>query len=91
MGEYVNGPERVTDVRVYHRLLAKSASVRGFFLPQFGEHFREHMTRLFGLVQSGQITAAIDPTEFRGLDQVADAVEHLHSGKSRGKVVVRLD
>ena len=91
VGEYVGGPERVTDVRVYHRLLAKSASVRGFFLPQFAGHFREHMTRLFGLVRSGELIAAIDPAEFRGLESVADAVEHLHSGKSRGKVVVWLE
>ena len=91
VGEYVKGPERVEDVRVYHRLLAKSASVRGFFLPQFARHFREHMTRLFGLVRAGELTAAIDPAEFRGLDQVADAVEHLHSGESRGKVVVWLE
>ena len=91
VSEYVEGAERVTDVRVYHRLLAKSASVRGFFLPQFAGHFREHMRRLLGLVASGELTVAIDPTEFRGLASVADAVEHLHSGQSRGKVVVWLD
>ena len=91
VGEYVDGPERVTDVRVYHRLLWKSASVRGFFLPHYARHFREHMGRLLGLVASGEVTAAVDPTEFRGLGAVADAVDHLHSGRSRGKVVVWLD
>ena len=91
VGEYVDGPERITDVRVYHRLLAKSASVRGFFLPHYGRHFREHMQRLFGLVRSGELQVAIDPAEFRGLEAVPDAVEHLHSGKSQGKVVVWLD
>lgn len=90
VGEYVDGPERVTDVRVYHRLLAKSASVRGFFLPHFARHFREHMTRLYKLVSAGELQVAIDPTAFHGLDAVADAVEYLHSGQSRGKVVVRL-
>ena len=91
VGEYVDGPERVTDVRVYHRLLAKSASVRGFFLPHYARHVREHMGRLLGLVASGELQVAVDPTEFRGLDAVADAVDHLHSGRSRGKVVVWLD
>ena len=91
VGEYVDGPERVTDVRVYHRLLAKSASVRGFFLPHYARHFREHMGRLLGLVASGELRVAVDPTTFRGLGAVADAVEHLHSGRSRGKVVVWLD
>ncbi len=91
VSEYVDGAERVTDVRVYHRLLAKSASVRGFFLPHYARHFREHMERLLGWVASGELTVAVDPTEFRGLDAVADAVEHLHSGQSLGKVVVWLD
>ncbi|PAP76113.1 zinc-binding dehydrogenase [Rubrivirga marina] len=90
VGEYVDGPERVTDVRVYHRLLAKSASVRGFFLPHYARHFREHMGRLLGLVGSGELQVAVDPTAFRGLGAVADAVEYLHSGQSRGKVVVWL-
>jgi NADPH-dependent curcumin reductase CurA len=91
VGEYVDGPERVTDVRVYHRLLSKSASVRGFFLPHYARHFREHMTRLLGLVGSGELQVAVDPTGFRGLGAVADAVEYLHSGQSRGKVVVWLE
>ncbi|MEM6785448.1 MAG: quinone oxidoreductase family protein [Bacteroidota bacterium] len=90
IGEYVDGPERVTDVRVYHRLLAKSASVRGFFLPHFPRLFRPHMERLFGLVQSGEFQVAIDPVRFDGLEAVPDAVEHLHSGQSQGKVVVWL-
>lgn len=29
---------------------------------------------------------ALDPTPFLGLESVADAVEHLHSGRSIGKV-----
>ncbi|WP_420457234.1 quinone oxidoreductase family protein [Rubrivirga sp.] len=91
VSEYVDGPERVSDARVYHRLLAKSASVRGFFLPHYARHFPEHMQRLLALVASGELTVAVDPTEFRGLDAVADAVEHLHSGRSLGKVVVWLD
>ncbi|MEL6703840.1 MAG: zinc-binding dehydrogenase [Bacteroidota bacterium] len=90
IGEYVDGPERVTDVRVYHRLLAKSASVRGFFLPHFARLFRPHTERLFGLVQASDLQVAIDPVRFDGLDAVPDAVEHLHSGQSQGKVVVWL-
>jgi hypothetical protein len=29
---------------------------------------------------------SLDPTPFIGLESVADAVEHLHSGRSVGKV-----
>lgn len=91
IGEYVDGPVRVTDVRIYHRLVSRSASVRGFFLPHYASHFRSHMQELFGLVRRGALQVSIDPTPFRGLDHVADAVEHLHSGQSRGKVVVWLE
>ena len=91
IGEYVDGAERTTDVRVYHRLLAKSASIRGFFLPHYRRHFRAHMAELFGLVRAGGLSVAVDPTRFDGLEAVVDAVEHLHSGQSRGKVVVHLD
>lgn len=33
---------------------------------------------------------AIDPVQFRGLESVPDAVDHLQAGKSLGKVVVTI-
>lgn len=51
---------------------------------------RRHLQRLCGLVQAGKLAVALDGTAFRGLGSVADAVEHLHSGRSSGKVVVQL-
>jgi len=33
---------------------------------------------------------AIDPARFVGIESVADAVDHLYSGNSIGKVVVQL-
>jgi NADPH:quinone reductase-like Zn-dependent oxidoreductase len=47
-------------------------------------------SRLHALLATGQLTVAVDPTPFVGLEAVAAAVEHLHSGRSVGKVVVRL-
>lgn len=90
VSEYVGGLEAVTGPRVYARLLARSASVRAFFLPHFREHFRAHTLRLLGLQREGRLRVEIDPVAFEGVESVADAVEHLHSGRSRGKVVVRL-
>ena len=49
------------------------------------------MQRLFALQQAGDLHVAIDPVDFRGLGAVPDAVAHLHSGQSRGKVVVWFD
>ena len=70
------------------KLLWKSASVRGFFLPQYAKHFRRHLAGLFELVRSGKMRVEIDPTPFKGLEAVPRAVAHLQGGTSMGKVVV---
>jgi hypothetical protein len=90
VSEYKSGAEKVSSERIYTRLLPKSASIRGFFLPHFAESFGEHMTRLMKLVQSGALHVSIDDTIFEGIEAVPDAVEYLHTGDSRGKVVVKL-
>lgn len=53
---------------------------------------RSHLSRLCGLVQSGQLAVALDShsSRFRGLAAVPDAVDRLQSGQSSGKVVVQL-
>jgi len=89
VSEYKTGAKAVTRERIYTKLLPKSASVRGFFLPHFAESFGEHMTRLLKLVESGALYVSIDDTQFEGIESIADAVEYLHTGDSRGKVVVR--
>ncbi len=88
--EYLAPPEQVTSNRAYFKLLGKSASLRSMFLLHFIRQVPEHMARLVELYQSGQLEVAVDPRPFNGLEQVADAVEYLHSGQSSGKVVVRL-
>eukprot|EP01137_Pigoraptor_chileana_P017487 Opistho-2@75620 len=76
------------------KLLTKSASVRGFFLFNYANAWKEHTIRLLKLHGEGKIKATIDPRsargDFVGLDAVAPAVEYLHSGKSFGKVVVNM-
>ncbi|XP_030466658.2 uncharacterized protein LOC115685707 [Syzygium oleosum] len=73
------------------KLLSKSQTVAGFFLVQYSNFWQEHLDRLFQLYSRGQLKVAIDPKRFVGLNAVADAVEHLHSGRSIGKVVVCID
>ena len=90
ISEYMGDIERVTGPRLYRKLLPKSASVRGFFLPHYPEHMRTHTQGLLRLQQSGALKIAIDPRPFHGIESVVDAVEYLHSGQSRGKVVVEL-
>ncbi len=90
ISEYLEGPQPVRQPRIYAHLLTKSASVRAFFLPHFFRHYYAHTKRLFQLIGDGKLHVAVDPTPYEGLAAIPDAVEYLHSGKSMGKVVVRL-
>ncbi len=89
VSEYKDGPEEITRERIYTTLISQSASIRGFFLPHFAEHFRSHMNKLLRQHRSGGLDIFIDDTVFEGVEAVPDAVEHLQSGESIGKVVVR--
>lgn len=73
------------------KLLAKSASVRGFFLMHYRSESRRHLQQLSKLVAEGKLDSVIDPKPFVGLEQVADGVDYLFSGKNIGKVIVQLN
>lgn len=90
ISEYQDGPKAVTRERIYTSLISKSASIRGFFLPHFREHYSAHTKKLMRLQQSGTLEVFIDDRDFVGLESVFDAVEYLHRGENRGKLVVRL-
>ncbi|MGB3617760.1 MAG: zinc-binding dehydrogenase [Catalinimonas sp.] len=90
VGEYVDGAVSVDAPRIYHQLLWKSASVRAFLFSDYPEHIQTHLEKLIGQVASGELQVQIDPTPFRGLDAVADAMDHLFARRNRGKVTVRL-
>lgn len=89
VSEYRDGPEEVASERIYTSLIAKSASIRGFSLPHFAEHFRSHMHKLLRQHRSEGLDIYVDDTVFEGVTAVPDAVEYLQSGQSMGKVVVR--
>ncbi len=84
-------PEIVTGPRIVHKLYYKGASVRGFMNGLLTEHWPEARRQLFPLYESGQLRVVLDAQSFTGLAQVSDAIEHLLSGRSMGKVVVRLN
>jgi len=89
ISEYAKNPELVSQPRIYHKLFWKAASVRGFLMPHYAEHMVEARDRLLDLFYTNQIKVAVDPTEFRGIESIASAVEYLLGGKNCGKVVVR--
>eukprot|EP00271_Cylindrocystis_brebissonii_P011675 TRINITY_DN29580_c0_g1_i1.p1 TRINITY_DN29580_c0_g1~~TRINITY_DN29580_c0_g1_i1.p1 ORF type:complete len:659 (-),score=121.71 TRINITY_DN29580_c0_g1_i1:431-2407(-) len=72
------------------KLLWKSQTLAGFFLVHYASDWKRHLAKLYSLHKAGLLQVAIDGTDFTGLEAVTDAVEHLHSGRSFGKVVVRI-
>ena len=90
IGQYAKGWPASVVKGLPERLLWKSATVQGFFLLHYVRRFRKHLRRLVGLQRQGLLKVMVDPAEFVGVRSVAEAVQHLHSGMSRGKVVVRI-
>lgn len=72
------------------KLLWKSQTLVGFFLNHHVSKWRPTVQRLYDLYNEGKLQVAVDPSTFNGLESVADAVDHLHSGHSIGKVVVQI-
>lgn len=71
-------------------LLMKAITVRGFLLRTYAEIIPTHMANLFKLIKEGKLLAGVDPTEFHGLEQVPDAIDHMYARKNIGKIFVQL-
>lgn len=78
------------------KLLQKSASVRGFFLPHFQADYREALGTMMGLVGRGRLVCEVDCGDlapegrFVGLESVFRAVDYMYAGKNLGKLVVEV-
>jgi hypothetical protein len=89
ISDYGDRMEQVSQSRIYGKLLWKAASIRGFLMPHYKEYAKAARDRLLDLFYTGKIEVAVDSTEFRGIEAVAEAVEYLLRGNNCGKVVVR--
>ncbi|CAL8248092.1 unnamed protein product [Lota lota] len=78
------------------KLLQKSASVRGFFLPHFARDYKEALGSMMRMVAQGKLVCEVDCGDlapegrFVGLESVFRAVDHLYAGKNLGKIVVEV-
>jgi NADPH:quinone reductase-like Zn-dependent oxidoreductase len=81
-------PVSVTRPRDYTRLYWKAASIRAFQNAFYVPAHRPALTRLLHLYAEGRLSVRVDPTAFRGIAAVPDAIDHLTAGRSVGKVVV---
>jgi NADPH-dependent curcumin reductase CurA len=50
----------------------------------------ESREETFKLYKEGKLKPLVDAKEWKGLDQVPDAIDYMLSGKSIGKVVVKI-
>ncbi|OKH51539.1 alcohol dehydrogenase [Calothrix sp. HK-06] len=89
ISEYGNKFEEVTQPRIYHQLFWKAASVRGFLMPLYQDYATEARERLLNLFYDKKLKVVVDPTQFKGLESIPNAVEYMLSGHNCGKVVVR--
>lgn len=89
ISEYGKALESVTRPRIYQKLFWKSASVRGFLLPNYAEHIPAARDRLLNLFYTGQLQVSVDPKSFQGIEAIPTAVDYLLSGQNCGKVVVQ--
>lgn len=89
ISEYTTDLEPIMQPRIYQKLFWKSASVRGFLMPHFAEYAEKGRDRLLDLFYADKLKVMVDPTVFRGMESIADAVEYLLSGQNCGKVVVK--
>lgn len=78
------------------KLLQKSASIRGFFLPHFLSDYREALGSMMQMFSKGKLVCEVDVGDlapegrFTGLESVFRAVDYMYSGKNLGKVVVEV-
>ncbi|KUF98989.1 hypothetical protein AM588_10010762 [Phytophthora nicotianae] len=72
------------------KMQLRSASLHGFLLFHHAQHVPEHLQHLLTLIKEGKLKAGIDPTNFRGLESIPDAIDRLYAQKNIGKLVIRL-
>ncbi|XP_028325817.1 prostaglandin reductase 3-like [Gouania willdenowi] len=76
------------------KLLQRSASIRGFFLPHFFSDYREALSSMMEMFAKGKLKCEVDCGDsspegrFEGLESVFRAVDYMYAGNNLGKVVV---
>lgn len=76
--------------KAVEKLYYKGASVRAFMNGLLSEYWADARAEMFSLYQAGKLKVTFDSVQYRGIEEVYDAVERLVSGQSMGKVVVDL-
>ena len=83
-------PQQVTRPRIGHAIYYKGASVRAFMNGLLTGHWPAAREAVFGLYQAKKLRPQLDAHGLEGIEAVSALVERLSSGRSMGKVAVKL-
>lgn len=91
-----SGMQPIKGAALHAKLLQKSASVKGFFLPHFMSDYGKCVGSLMQMQKEGRLVATMDfglsdeGGRFVGLESVYRAIDYMYAGRNIGKVVVEL-
>ena len=88
--EHLGGEPTLHQLDLYRKVIRRSVSIIGFNPGDYANAFPIESLKLLDRVQIGVIQSLVDPVSFEGLEAIPDAIAHLMTGKSQGKIVVKL-
>ncbi|KAI8068067.1 NADPH:quinone reductase [Gongronella butleri] len=72
------------------KLLAKSRTVTGFFLPAYADQHATHLKKLIQLLAAKKLEVELDVVGQGDITDIVTAVNYLQQGRNKGKVIVPL-
>ena len=89
IAEYLKPPDEAYRLRNWHMVGRQRATMRGFFIYDFAEHFPRAERQMAQWITEGRMRYLEDVLE--GFEQMPRALMRLYSGQNIGKQLVRVD
>jgi NADPH-dependent curcumin reductase CurA len=89
IAEYLKPPDEAYGLRNWHMVGRQRATMRGFFICDFAEHFPRAERQMAQWIAEGRMRYLEDVLE--GFEQMPRALMRLNSGQNTGKQLVRVD
>lgn len=88
--EHINRESVLHQIDFYHKIIRRSLSIIGFNLGDYANAIPRESLKLLDFIERGDLRSLVDPQKFEGLASVPDAIAHLMTGQSQGKIVISL-
>ena len=89
IAEYLKPPDEAYRLHNWHMVGRQRATMRGFFIYDFAEHFPRAERQMAQWIAEGRMRYLEDVLE--GFEQMPRALMRLYSGQNTGKQLVRID